>query len=227
MALCEQASSTTQGLNIMKLNFKNSLIAASIATALFGASAFAVAQNADGKAEMRGQHMAQHADGQGAMQGKHRMERMAKMQNHMAERQAQLKAELKLAPEQEAAWSAFVARTAHEPRMAGKDRAQREDMAKLTTPERIDKMMARHAERSAQMTQRMEATKSFYAALTPEQQKTFDSQSLGGFQRTGMKGGEHRMGKHGHGHGGHGMHKGEGMGKQMMPAPGDAAAPAK
>jgi periplasmic protein CpxP/Spy len=214
----------------MKLNFKNTLIATSIAAGLFGVSAFAVAQNADGRGpttEMRAQHMAQNADGKGDMQGKHRADRMAKMQKHMAERQAKLKAELKLAPEQEAAWTAFVTRTAHEPRMAGKDGMQREDMSKLTTPERIDKMMAMHAERSAEMTKRMEATKSFYAALTPEQQKTFDGQHMGGFQRMGMKGGERGMGKHRHGDHGHGMHKGEGKGKGMMAAPAEAATPAK
>lgn len=204
----------------MKLNVKSSLIAASIATALLGASAFAVAQNADSKgpnAGMRTQHMAQRADGQGPMQGQRRMERTEKMQQRMAERQAQLKAELKLAPEQQAAWSAFVARTAHEPRMAGKNGAQREDWSKLTTPERIDKMMAMHAQRSAKMTERMEATKSFYATLTPEQQKTFDAKSMAGFQRTGMKGGQHR---HGKGHGHHMNPKGPGPAVDMPGNPG-------
>ena len=213
----------------MKLNFKRSLIATSIAAGLFGASAFAVAQNADNqapKSEMRAQHMDHKGQAKADSQGKHRMDRMAKMQKRMAERQAKLKANLKLAPEQEAAWSAFVARTAPEPRMAGKQGMHREEMAKLTTPERIDKMMAMHNERHAKMTERMEATKSFYATLTPEQQKTFDAQSMRGFQRTGMKGGEHRSGKH-HGDRGHGMHKGDGHGKGMMAKPADAATPAK
>lgn len=207
----------------MKLNIKTSVIAASIAAGLFGASAFAVAQNADGSgpnAEMRAQHMAQR--GEHGMQG--HGDRMERMTSRMAERQAQLKTALKLSPNQEAAWSAFVARTAHEPRMAGKDGAQREDMAKLTTPERIDKMMAMHAERSAEMGKRVEATKSFYATLTPEQQKTFDAQTTRGFQRTSMKGGKHRMGQHGHGeHGGKGMHQGK---HKMLPT-GDAPAAAQ
>ena len=202
----------------MKLNFKNTLIATSIAAGLFGASAFAVAQNADGsgpRAEMRAERMAN-----GDSAGKHRADRMAKMEKRMAERQAKLKAELKLAPEQEAAWSAFVARTAPEPRMmGGKDGAKREDWSKLTTPERLDKMQARHAERAEHMAKRIEATKSFYAALTPEQQKTFDAQSMRGFQRAGMKGGKHHMGKHGHGHGqGDGKrmnHKGQGPAADM------------
>ena len=186
----------------MKLSLKNTLIATSIAAGLFGASAFAVAQNTDGtrpNAEMRAQNMSQRADNPGPMKGQ---QRMAKMQKRMAERQAKLKADLKLAPEQEAAWSAFVARTAPQPRMmGGKNGVQREDWSKLTTPERLDKMLARHAERSEQMTKRIEATKSFYATLSPEQQKTFDAQGMRGFHRTGMRGGAHHMGKHRHGKG--------------------------
>jgi hypothetical protein len=54
-------------------------------------------------------------------------------------------------------------------------------------------MQARMAERQAAMGQRIEAIKGFYASLTPEQQKVFDSQHMGGMQRTGMK----------RGHGGH------------------------
>ncbi len=203
----------------MKLNFKNALIATSIAAGLFGASAVAVAQNTTAAAPVAVEQSMKGPRPKAIPQGKHRADRMAKMQKRMAERQAKLKAELKLAPEQEAAWSAFVARTAPEPRMAGKDGAQREDWSKLTTPERLDKMQARHAERGEQMAKRIDATKSFYAALTPEQQKTFDSQSMRGFQRAGMKGGKHHMGKHGHGHGqGDGKrmnHKGQGPAADM------------
>ena len=187
----------------MKLNLKNTLIATSIAAGLFGASAFAVAQNGNGtgpNAEMRAQHLAHRADNQGPMMGQQRIERM---QQRLAEHQAQLKADLKLAPEQEAAWNAFVARTAPQPRQAS---AQREDWSKLTTPERLDKMLARQAERSEQMTKRIDATKSFYATLTPEQQKTFDAQAMRGFHRTGMRGGAHHMGEQRHG-------KGMGMGQ--------------
>ncbi|MEX1165697.1 MAG: Spy/CpxP family protein refolding chaperone [Hydrogenophaga sp.] len=185
----------------MKLNFKNTLIATSIAAGLFGVSAFAVAQSAGSDAP-RTEMQAQTKGGQhaGEHQGKHRMERLAKMEKRHAQHQAELKAALKLAPEQEAAWNAFVARSAHEPRMGSKaGMSQREDWSKLTTPERLDKMQARHAERSAEMAKRFEATKGFYAALTAEQQKTFDSQSMRGFQRAGMKGGKHsheRGGKH-------------------------------
>ena len=50
-------------------------------------------------------------------------------------------------------------------------------MEKLTTPERIDQMQALHAQREAEMKKRGDATKTFYAGLTPEQKKTFDAET--------------------------------------------------
>jgi len=67
----------------------------------------------------------------------------------------------------------------------------RAEFAKLTTPQRLDRMQARQAERNAMFTQRADATRSFYAALTPEQQKTFDAESMARFGR-GEHGGQHR-----------------------------------
>lgn len=193
----------------MKLISKKGLIAAALATAFVGISATAIAQGMGGMAHgAHAQHMAQATTeaGKPDMSQRH-AQRMERMQQYHAERQAKLKAELKLSAEQEPAWNAFVARTAHEPRpmKAG----AREDWSKLTTPERLDKMQALKAERDAQMAKRIDATKSFYAALTPEQQKVFDTQAHGGMQRAGMKG-EHRMGGKGGHHGMHGDHKGMG-----------------
>ena len=79
-------------------------------------------------------------------------------------------------------------------------RPTREDMAKLTTPERIDKMKAlrteQHAVMSLAMDKRGEATKTFYAVLTPEQQKVFDEKTMR--QGHGQKGGKgHHGGKDG------------------------------
>ena len=79
-------------------------------------------------------------------------------------------------------------------------RMAREDWSKLTTPQRLDKMQALHAERSAAMAQRIETVKTFYAALTSEQQQVFDTQAHRGFQRVGMKGGHHKGGQGGHHH---------------------------
>lgn len=114
----------------------------------------------------------------------------AQMQEHMQKRQADLKAKLKLTAAQEPAWTTFTSSMqppAHGPRP---DKAA---MEKLTTPERIDKMRALHAERSAQMEKRAEATKAFYAALTPEQQKVFDANTMQHHGR-GEHGGRHHKG---------------------------------
>jgi periplasmic protein CpxP/Spy len=193
----------------MKLFSKRTLIAASLAAAFVGLSATAIAQNAGGPGNHQGmspdmhtQHMAQRATeagkGQGDMAGK-MAQRMEQMQKRHAEHQAQLKTTLKITAAQEPAWNAYVAGTAHTPRMG---KTPGEDWSKLTTPQRLDKMQAHKAERDAQMGKRIDAVKTFYAALTPEQQKVFDTQGHSGFHRAGMKG-EHRMGgKGGHGQGG-------------------------
>jgi hypothetical protein len=56
-----------------------------------------------------------------------------------------------------AALTAFAA-----PGFARSDhRSEREDWSKLTTPDRLDKMQARQAERAAAMTSRIDATRSF------------------------------------------------------------------
>jgi protein CpxP len=133
-----------------------------------------------------------------------RAERMARMQQKMAERQAAFKAELKLTPEQEPAWNAFIARTQPQARPARQ--GSREDWSKLTTPQRLDKIQALKVERDAAMAKRVDAIKSFYASLNADQQKVFDSKHLSGFQRAGM-------------HRGHGKHHPHHGGQQRMGGP--------
>jgi hypothetical protein len=121
----------------------------------------------------------------------------AKMQERMARRAADLKAKLKLTPAQEPAWSSFTASMQPPTPHA---RMERGDMAKLTTPERLDKMRAMRAQRSAEMDKRAEAVKTFYAALTPEQQRTFDANAM--MHRGGHDGHEGHGGPGGRHHGG-------------------------
>lgn len=115
----------------------------------------------------------------------------ARMQERMEKRQAELKAKLELSPGQEAAWNTFV-QAARPPAPAqGLTPAQRkqrhEEFAAMTTPQRIDQMQARKAERDAEMARRAEATKSFYAVLTPAQQKIFDQNTLPGPRHGGPR----------------------------------------
>ena len=125
---------------------------------------------------------------------------MSKMHDMMMQRHAkhmeELKASLKLKPEQESQWAAFAGTMKPMDKMH--DRMMGEDMSKLTTPERIDKMAAMKTQRDAEMQKRAEATKAFYATLSAEQKKTFDQETAKFMRRMG----------HGHlGEAGHWMHK--------------------
>lgn len=125
------------------------------------------------------------------MQGEHgprdpaRMERLrARMEERMARRLGALKQKLQVTPQQEPAWAAWT--DALKPtRFQRPDRAE---FQRLSTPERIDRLRARRAERNAEMDKRLDATKTFYAALTLEQQKVFDAEGPR-FAR-GMRGGK-------------------------------------
>ena len=120
---------------------------------------------------------------------------------HRAKRAAMLKSQLALTAAQEPAWTAFNTSMQPGERTARLDRS---GMEKLTTPERIDRMRALRAQHAAEADRRGEATKTFYAALTPEQQKTFDAQTQRGHRMGAMSGGNdgHRA------PGGHGGHHG-------------------
>ena len=120
------------------------------------------------------------ARGPGGCDDGHSGPRAEKMQQRkteqMAKHQQALKAALKLSPAQEAAWATFTS-AMQPPGQGTQKRPNREEMAQLTTPQRIEKMQALKAERDADMAKRMEATKACYTTLTPEQQKVFDQQS--------------------------------------------------
>jgi hypothetical protein len=110
----------------------------------------------------------------------HRYARLEQWHEHMAQRRAKhvadLKAALAITPEQESAWSQFEAamKLPAMQRPAG----QRGEWAKLTTPERIDRMEQRMADRQQRIKQMDEAVKTFYAQLTPQQQKVFDQRAM-------------------------------------------------
>lgn len=151
--------------------------------------------------------------GHGSMQGhgdsmrSHDPARMQeRMTQRMAERMTALKTKLNITPAQEAAWTTFT--TAMQPTQ-GWDyaamRASREELSKLPTPERLDRMRALHAQRMAEvntrMTQYADATKAFYSVLSAEQKKTFDEEFT---RATSGRRGMHMMS------GAEGMRKGHG-----------------
>jgi periplasmic protein CpxP/Spy len=132
------------------------------------------------------------------MQGEHgatdpaRIERRrARMEERMARRLGELKQKLQISRGQEGAWESWTG--AIKPAPMQLQRPDRAAFAAMTTPERIDRIKARRAQRNAEMDKRLDATKAFYAQLTPEQQKVFDQEGLR-FAR-GMGG---KRGGHGH-----------------------------
>ena len=105
----------------------------------------------------------------------------AQMAKFHEKRLTALKAKLHLSGAQEAAWASFE--QGHQPPTRPLTQAlDREALAKLSTPERIEQMQrqfdAHHSAVQAQMKQRADATRQFYAQLTPEQQKVFDAETL-------------------------------------------------
>ena len=137
---------------------------------------------------------------QGASQAQQRPRQRAltpeQREQYMAQRAEAFKRKLQLTPEQEPAWNSFL-QSMKPDADARKARLDWQGMDQLTTPERIDRMQAMQTERQAAMRQRGDATKAFYAQLTPEQQKTFDTATL-------------RHGRHGRASNGH--HHPEGQG---------------
>ena len=117
--------------------------------------------------------------------GQHHGNRAEHRAEYRAKHLAALKSDLKLTTAQEPAWNAYTASMQPGERAARLDRS---GMEQLTTPERIDRMRALRAQHAAEADRRGEATKTFYAALTPEQQKAFDAQPQ---QRRGHPGHQH------------------------------------
>ncbi len=171
----------------MKSVFKPLLLAGVLASASFAAFSQAPGMGPGGPLMGPGgpMHQGMGHPGMGGMDP-------ARMQARMEKRLAVLKAQLKLTAAQEGAWTAFTA-SLKPPADLKVKHPDAVEMAKLTTPERIDKMKALHAqhvsEMNAAMDQRAEATKTFYAALTPEQQKVFDAGTLRHWVFAGHRGG--------------------------------------
>ena len=119
-------------------------------------------------------------------------QRQAKMEDMYAKRQARLHDKLKITAQQESAWAAYQA--AVKPTAPAGPRPARGEFAKLSSPERLSKMIEMTKLREGRMQQHLTALSAFYGQLTPEQKAEFDKRGGRGF------GGFH--------HGGHRMHRG-------------------
>ena len=117
------------------------------------------------------------AAGAQAQQQQHRGHKFdpAKRAEFAKKRLADLKAKLNVQPNQESAWTSFAA--AMQP-PANMQRPDRDAIARMSTPDRIDHMRVLRTQRNAEMDRRGEATKAFYAQLSAEQKKTFDEATV-------------------------------------------------
>ena len=151
----------------MTSRFKSLLLGALMASL----TGLATAQSMPGAAAndcAKGHHVTMHEG-----MGSHMLQRMDR---HLGK----LKEQLKISAQQEPAWNTFV--TAMKP---AADRMPRHpdtaDLAKLSTPERLDRMKAlrsQHmADMNAAMDRREQATRALYESLTPEQKAQFDAQT--------------------------------------------------
>jgi periplasmic protein CpxP/Spy len=99
----------------------------------------------------------------------------AKSADRVAKRQAALHDKLSLSPTQEGAWKTFTTKL----QATAPVRPEAAPVATMTAPERADRMVAFLQTAQQQAVTRAQTVKEFYAVLSPEQQKIFDSQFQG------------------------------------------------
>lgn len=102
--------------------------------------------------------------------------RTERMKEYMEFRHERLHKDLKLTAAQEPAWKAFSEQAGPKQVMTKEDWAA---MEKMNAPERMEAMLKFSKQRQEAMGERLAALKTFYATLTPEQQKVFDQHFSG------------------------------------------------
>jgi len=155
------------------------LYRAAFAAAVLGSAAFAA-----------------HAQTQAPIGGAPKDGPRAERPRDPAQRIQAMRERLGLTPAQESAFQTWLGSMRPPEGMRRGERPNRGEGQALSTPERIDRRLAMAEQRLAMAKQRGEATKRFYAQLTPDQKKTFDAMRPmgGGRGGPGMRGGHRRGG---------------------------------
>jgi hypothetical protein len=144
-------------------------LAAGALTAVLHAGAFAAQSDKNPDDQGKPQHHMMDQDHE------------AKFREHFAKRTAELHDKLKLNANQEAAWKTYIAAITPPPRPPRPDHAEWKN---LSAPERMERMLNHMKEAEGRMSNALAATKTFYATLTPEQQKIFnDNVGMGPMHR--------------------------------------------
>lgn len=165
----------------MKKTLKHLLIGTTMSVMAFGALATNDTASTDAKPRPAHTSSGEH----------HKKMDPAKFKEKVAKRQAELHDKLKLSAAQEPAWKAFIASTTPPARDQAKP-AERAKQEKLTAPQRMERQLQHMQQMQAHMGKRLDALKTFYGQLTPEQQAIFDEQT----QRGHHKHGHHKRAHH-------------------------------
>ncbi len=112
----------------------------------------------------------------------HKLDRSSLFDKHMT----RLHDALKLTSTQEEAWTQFSSKM----KPVKMDNREHQDWKGMSTPDRLDKMLANMKSREETMGEHAANVRTFYAALSQEQQKTFDRR----FQKFQSR--HHRHGQH-------------------------------
>lgn len=86
--------------------------------------------------------------------------------------------DLRLRPEQDAAWKAYTVAIAPSPQMEARHRSAAELLPLVPTPRRIALIEASMADDEADFRRQGQAVMAFYGQLSPDQQRTFDRETL-------------------------------------------------
>lgn len=156
----------------MNKTLKHLLVGTTMTVMAFGA----LATNGDTPRDAKPRHA--HMS-----EGKHHKQMdPAKFKEKMAQRQAELREKLNLSAAQEPAWNAFVAGMTP-PAAAKGQRMDRAEWDKLTAPQRMERQLQRMQQMQANMSKRLDAVKTFYDQLSPEQRAIFDENTKRGGHR--------------------------------------------
>ena len=86
--------------------------------------------------------------------------------------------ELRLTPEQEGAWRQYAAAMNDQGQMQARRQAAELMLPQLQTPRRLALMQATMADELGDFNRQSLAIDAFYGALTPDQQRTFDRETV-------------------------------------------------
>ena len=146
-------------------------------TLISSALTLGVATAAEHGGKMRGGKHKMDCDGMSMKQGG-MMDSVASAENHLSE----LKAKLKLTNDQEPAWQTFSDQVRDQAKlMASMHEKKKEEMKDMpkSAPDMMAMMASMMKDHAQNMSTMADNVKTFYAALTPEQQAVFDKVHMG------------------------------------------------